>query len=72
MANTNSKNRKAILVTPELCIGCRGCQSACKSWNQLPGIKTENTGTIQNPPDLESAAYNIIRYSEVPSDHLTS
>jgi formate dehydrogenase iron-sulfur subunit len=68
MANDNSKNRKAILVTPEVCIGCRACQVACKSWNQLPGIKTKNNGTYQNPPDLASAAFNIIRYSEVPSD----
>lgn len=66
MANNNMKNRKAILVTPELCIGCRGCQTACKSWNQLPGIKTKNNGTFQNPPDLESQAFNIISYSEVP------
>lgn len=68
MANDNTKNRKAILVTPEVCIGCRACQVACKSWNQLPGIKTKNNGTYQNPPDLASAAFNIIRYSEVPSD----
>jgi formate dehydrogenase iron-sulfur subunit len=67
MANNNTKNRKAILVTPELCIGCRACQVACKSWNLLPGIKTHNSGTYQNPPDLASAAYNIINYSEVPS-----
>ena len=67
MANDNTKNRKAILVTPEVCIGCRACQVACKSWNQLPGIKTKNNGTYQNPPDLASAAFNIIRYSEVPS-----
>ncbi len=63
----NDKNRKAILVTPEDCIGCRGCQVACKSWNQLPGIKTKNNGTYQNPPDLAGAAFNIIRYNEVPS-----
>jgi formate dehydrogenase iron-sulfur subunit len=67
MANNTSKNRKAILVTPEVCIGCRACQVACKSWNLLPGIKTKNNGSFQNPPDLESAAYNIIKYSEVPS-----
>lgn len=66
MAN-NNQNRKAILVTPEACIGCRGCQTACKSWNQLPGIKTKNNGSFQNPPDLESSTYNIIRYNEVPS-----
>ncbi|MEW6517804.1 MAG: 4Fe-4S dicluster domain-containing protein [Thermodesulfobacteriota bacterium] len=68
MANNNTKNRKAILVTPEVCIGCRACQVACKSWNQLPGIKTKNNGSYQNPPDLASAAFNIIRYSEVPSE----
>jgi len=67
MANNNTKNRKAILVTPEVCIGCRACQVACKSWNELPGIKTKNSGTYQNPPDLATAAYNIIKYSEVPS-----
>ncbi len=61
-------NRKAMLVSPELCIGCRGCQTACKSWNQLPGIRTKNTGTTQNPPDLEPAAFNIIRYTELPSE----
>ena len=69
MANTpNKNNRKAILVTPEVCIGCRGCQTACKSWNLLPGQKTKNSGTMQNPPDLMPSAYNIIRYSEVPSE----
>ena len=67
MANDNMKNRKAILVTPEDCIGCRACQVACKSWNQLPAIKTTNNGSYQNPPDLMSTAFNIIRYNEVPS-----
>ena len=61
-------NRKALLISPEVCIGCRGCQTACKSWNQLPGTDTKNTGTYQNPPDLNPDAYNIIRFSEIPSD----
>ena len=64
---TTKPNRKALLVSPELCIGCRGCQTACKSWNQLPGQKTTNTGTMQNPPDISATAFNIIRFSEVPS-----
>lgn len=67
MANTN-ENRKALLISPELCIGCRGCQTACKNWNQLSAEKTKNSGTYQNPPDLAPTAYNIIRYSEVPSE----
>jgi formate dehydrogenase iron-sulfur subunit len=65
--STTENKRRALLLSPELCIGCRGCQTACKSWNQLPGIATKNTGSTQNPPDLEPAAYNIIRYSEIPS-----
>lgn len=66
MANETT-NRKGMMVTPELCIGCRACQVACKSWNQLPGTKTKNNGTYQNPPDLNSTAFNLIRYNEVPS-----
>ncbi len=66
--STTQSNRKALLVSPELCIGCRGCQTACKNWNQLSAEKTRNTGTYQNPPDLAPTAYNIIRYTEVPSE----
>ena len=27
---------KAMLIDTTRCIGCRGCQNACKSWNNLP------------------------------------
>lgn len=60
--------RKALLISPELCIGCRGCQTACKSWNQLSGTKTTNRGSIENPPDLTPDLYNKIRYVEMPSE----
>ncbi len=66
--STIAESKKALLISPELCIGCRGCQTACKNWNQLPGQRTKNSGTYQNPPDLAPAAYNIIRFSEVPSE----
>lgn len=59
--------RKALLISPEVCIGCRGCQVACKEWNQLSATKTTNRGTIENPPDLSSNLYNKIRYIEMPS-----
>lgn len=64
----NIENKKGLLISPELCIGCRGCQTACKNWNQLSTERTKNTGTYQNPPDLAPTAYNIIRYSEIPSE----
>ncbi len=60
--------RKALLISPELCIGCRGCQTACKEWNQLPATKTKNLGTFENPPDLSPNLYNRIRFVEVPSE----
>jgi formate dehydrogenase iron-sulfur subunit len=59
--------RMGILVSPELCIGCRACQVACKSWNQLPGDKTVNRGGFENPPDLTPHLYNKIHYLEVPA-----
>ena len=64
---STTQNRKALLISPELCIGCRGCQTACKSWNQLPAQKTTNTGSMQNTPDISDRTYNIIRYAEVPT-----
>lgn len=60
--------RKSLLISPELCIGCRGCQVACKEWNQLPATPTKNTGSIENPPDLTPHLYNKIRYVEMPSE----
>ncbi len=56
--------KKGLLITPELCIGCRGCQTACKEWNKLPAEKTRNTGTYENPPDLTPNLYNKIRFIE--------
>lgn len=56
--------RKALLIIPDLCIGCRGCQVACKSWNGLPAEKTKNNGTHENPPDLTGYTYNRIRFIE--------
>lgn len=61
-------SRKALVISPELCIGCRGCQTACKSWNQLSATKTANKGTTENPPDLTPNLYNKIRYVEMPSE----
>jgi formate dehydrogenase iron-sulfur subunit len=57
--------QKGLLITPELCIGCRGCQTACKEWNKLPGERTYNRGTYENPPDLTPNLYNKIRFVEV-------
>jgi formate dehydrogenase iron-sulfur subunit len=73
-ANTQKKmsgvdiGRKGLMITPDLCIACRACQSACKQWNKLPGEKTENRGVYENPPSLTPHLYNQIHFIEKPQD----
>lgn len=55
---------KGILIDVSRCTGCRGCQVACKQWNELPATPTTQTGTYQNPPDMNGDTYKIVRFSE--------
>ncbi len=55
---------KAFFIDTTLCTGCRGCQVACKQWNQLPATKTQNRGGFQNPEDLSFYTYKLVRFSE--------
>ena len=43
---------KGFFIDTTRCIACKGCQVACKQWNNLPADKTENQGNLQNPPDF--------------------
>ena len=54
----------SILVDTSKCTACRGCQIACKQWNGLPGTKTRNEGTHQNPMDLSYETFKIVRFAE--------
>lgn len=50
-----------------LCIACRGCQVACKQWNELPEEKTEFFAApegYQNPADLSPITWNLIKFHE--------
>ena len=55
---------KAFLIDTTLCTACRGCQIACKQWNQLPATKTVNWGSYQNPKDLSFYTYKLVRFQE--------
>ena len=46
------------------CTACRGCQVACKQWNELPASKTRNMGSYQNPQNLEWNTWTLIRFQE--------
>ena len=55
---------KAFFIDTTLCTACRGCQIACKQWNQLPATKTHNWGSMQNPKDLSFDTYKVVRFQE--------
>lgn len=55
---------KSILIDVSRCTGCRGCQVACKQWNELPASKTKQSGTYQNPPDLDGDTYKVVRFKD--------
>jgi len=57
-------NGKSILVDTSLCTACRGCQVACKQWNGLPGTKTKQVGTYQNPQDFSSDTWKVVRFAD--------
>jgi formate dehydrogenase iron-sulfur subunit len=54
----------AFFIDTSVCTACRGCQIACKQWNQLPATKTKNWGSYQNPKDLSFYTYKVVRFSE--------
>lgn len=56
---------KAVLIDVSKCMACRGCQVACKQWNNLPGEKTTCRGTYQNPADLSPITWTLVRFTEV-------
>jgi len=61
-------NGKSILVDTSLCTGCRGCQVACKQWNNLPGTKTKQIGTYQNPQDFSFETWKVVRFADGRQD----
>lgn len=55
---------KSFFIDTSRCTACRGCQIACKEWHELPANKTKQTGSHQNPPDLNANNYKLVRFSE--------
>jgi len=59
---------KAVLIDLTRCIGCRGCQIACKEWNERSVKKTAMDGNFTNPKELSSECFTHIRYVEQEKD----
>jgi formate dehydrogenase iron-sulfur subunit len=54
----------AMLNDVTKCMACRGCQTACKQWNQLPAQETKFTGSYENPPSLSPITWTRIMFRE--------
>jgi len=55
---------KSVLVDLTRCIGCRGCQVACKEWNENKARRTFFHGDFTNPVKLNSDTYTNIKFIE--------
>jgi formate dehydrogenase iron-sulfur subunit len=55
----------AKLVDISRCIGCKGCEVACKEWNELGVEPTENFGSFQSHRDLSPRTWLLMRFREV-------
>ena len=59
------------LIDTTKCTACRGCQVACKQWNDLEGVKTElpeyGLG-LQNPKLLSAKTYTVVTFNEIEDE----
>ncbi len=56
--------RVVLMIDESKCTACRGCQVACKQWNDNGYEETTNTGTYENPPDLNPDTFTRIQFFE--------
>ena len=53
------------LVDISRCIGCKGCEVACKEWNELKSEPTANFGSYQSHKDLTPNTWLLMRFKEI-------
>jgi formate dehydrogenase iron-sulfur subunit len=60
---------KGMLIDTTLCIGCRACQVACKSWNNRQGEHTTFSDSWTNPQHLNNQVFNQVIFKEIAGPH---
>lgn len=58
----------ALLQDMSKCMACKGCQVACKEWNELPAVETTNQGDYENPRDLSPATWTRVQFLEAEGE----
>ncbi len=66
MTSVNTAKTQAFLIDMTKCTGCRGCQVACKQWNQLEAEETEffSGEGYQNPPAMSEYTFTRIKFRD--------
>jgi len=66
MSTPANDKSMSFLIDMTKCTGCRGCQVACKQWNQLEAEKTEffSGEGYQNPPAMSEYTYTRIKFRD--------
>ncbi len=59
-----------LLIDTTKCIGCRGCQVACKQCNCLAAEATGFRPIRTNPPDLTARTWSLVEFYEVPKSRM--
>jgi formate dehydrogenase iron-sulfur subunit len=57
---------RTFLIDTTKCTGCRGCQVACKQWNQLKAEKTQffSGEGYQNPPQMSEYTFTRVKFRD--------
>ncbi len=55
----------AKLIDESKCIGCKACQVACMQWNDNRDEIGSNVGVYDNPSDLTTKSWTVMRFNEV-------
>lgn len=53
---------KGMLIDLTKCIGCRGCQVACKQWNNLHAVDTQFNPEFTNPPVRTAYTWTTVEF----------
>ncbi|SHJ49047.1 formate dehydrogenase iron-sulfur subunit [Malonomonas rubra DSM 5091] len=66
MSKVDTSKQNAFLIDMTKCTGCRGCQVACKQWNQLEAENTEffSGEGYQNPPAMSEYTFTRIKFRD--------
>ena len=59
---------KVKLIDVTKCCACKGCQTACKNWNQLPAQETTFVGSMENPADFDANTWCRVMFNEHDGD----